>query len=164
MGTEIERKFLLASDDWRHSVRRSSRLRQGYLGGRRCSVRVRVADAKAWINIKSLELGARRDEYEYPIPLADAEAMLATLVEGPVLSKTRHLVEHSGSTWEIDEFDGDNAGLVVAEIELEALDQPFARPGWLGREVTELPRYYNVRLVQHPYCRWSAEEREGLPC
>jgi adenylate cyclase len=159
MPREIERKFLLKSDAWRSHVRHSQPMSQGYLSrSGRSSVRVRVAGAKAWLNIKSGGLVASRLEYEYPIPLDDARELL-TLAEAPLIEKTRHLVEHGGKTWEIDEFQGENAGLVVAELELDSEDQPFARPSWLGLEVTELRRYYNVCLVEHPYRAWNDDER-----
>lgn len=154
MGVEIERKFLLAGEGWRQAVARSLHIRQGYLGGERCSVRVRIDDDRATLNIKSCRLGAVRSEFEYEIPHADAEELLA-LAAGPVLAKRRHLVEHAGMLWEIDEFEGDNAGLIVAEIELDDVDAAFERPGWLGAEVTDDPRYYNVNLVREPYSRWS---------
>lgn len=159
MAVEIERKFLVASDAWRGLVIRRQRMRQGYIAGNaRASVRVRVAGDGAWLNIKGGGLVAARPEFEYCIPAADAEQLLA-LCEGPLVSKTRHWVPHGGLEWEIDEFDGDNEGLVVAEIELGFEAQEFARPDWLGREVTELARYYNVNLVEHPYRAWDETER-----
>jgi adenylate cyclase len=121
-------------------------------------VRVRIAGNHAWLNIKSGGLVASRHEFEYAVPVDDARELLA-LTEGPLVEKTRYLVEHGGMTWEIDEFSGDNSGLVVAELELDREDQSFARPAWLGREVTELRRYYNVCLVEHPYRAWTDAER-----
>jgi adenylate cyclase len=160
MGREIERKFLLSSDAWRRGVVRRSDMRQGYVAGSaKASVRVRVAGEEAWLNIKSGGLVAARAEYEYAIPRADACEMLATLCERPLVEKTRHWVPYSGFEWEIDEFRGDNAGLVVAELELDDEQQPFARPDWLGREVTQLARYYNVNLVKHPYNAWTERDR-----
>lgn len=161
MGREIERKFLLASDDWRRGVSRSRVMRQGYLAGGdgRTSVRVRVADDEAWLNVKGGGLVASRPEYEYRIPLADALEMLASLCERPLVEKTRHWVAYAGLEWEIDEFHGDNAGLVVAELELDYEGQVFDKPDWAGREVTEHARYYNVNLVKHPYGRWDPSER-----
>lgn len=153
MALEIERKFLLRDARWREHVQRSTRIAQGYLGGEACSIRVRIEDGRGSLNIKSRELGAVRQEFEYPVPAADAEAMLA-LATGPLLRKTRHYVPVDELVWEIDEFDGDNVGLVVAEIELPALDAPFVRPDWLGAEVTDDPRYYNVNLMREPYSRW----------
>jgi len=169
MGVEIERKFLLASDAWRAQVSRSQRLVQGYLvsaaavtsGAARSSVRVRIGGEQAWLNIKSSNLGAARDEYEYEVPLADAEAMLSRLCDG-VVEKIRHYVAHANHEFEIDEFFGANDGLVVAELELDAVDEAYERPDWLGAEITHLPRYYNLNLIAHPYSAWTAAEREGL--
>ncbi len=155
MATEIERKFLLVDDSWRQQAQPGTRYTQGYLGAiDRASVRVRIAGDKAALNIKSATLGIQRSEYEYPIPPADAREMLEQLCTGPLIDKTRYLVVHAGHTWEIDEFHGDNAGLIVAELELGSADEAFARPAWLGAEVSEDPRYYNVNLVRHPYSRW----------
>jgi adenylate cyclase len=161
MPVEIERKFLVTSDGWRRDVSRSEPMAQGYLAGppaSRCSVRVRVAGDEAWLNITSLALGVQRDEYEYAIPRADAERMLATLC-GERVEKIRHHVTVGDHLFEVDEFAGENAGLVVAEVELSHADEPFERPVWLGREVTPLARYYNVNLASHPYSRWSEVER-----
>jgi adenylate cyclase len=155
MGTEIERKFLLSDERWRALAGPGVKYRQGYIeGGSRASVRVRVAAGRAYLNIKSATLGVLRTEYEYGIPVADAEEMLESLCVHPLIEKTRYLVEHAGHTWEIDVFEGDNEGLVVAEIELGARDEPFERPAWLGEEVSHDPRYYNVSLVRHPYKDW----------
>ncbi len=164
MGVEIERKFLIVGDQWRSQVERSERLVQGYLGGDRCSVRVRIAGDQAWLNIKSLTLGARRDEYEYAIPHEDAEAMLTTLCAGPVVSKRRHWIPQDGLVWEIDEFDGANAGLLVGEIELDDENQKIPSPDWLGREVTDRSRYYNSQLSGYPFERWNEAERRGEAC
>jgi adenylate cyclase len=159
MPREIERKFLLKSDAWRAEVRRSQPMSQGYLArGERASVRVRIAGESAWLNIKVGGLVASRNEYEYSLPLDEARELLAA-AEGPLIEKTRHYVEQGGATFEIDEFHGDNAGLVVAEIELPREDAGFPRPPWLGVEVTELHRYYNVCLVKHPYAAWTEAER-----
>lgn len=168
MGIEIERKFLLANDEWRAAVAYSKHIAQGYLidvralrdGTARASVRVRVSGEQAWLNIKSVELGISRAEYELPLPLADAQSMLETLCDG-VLEKTRHHVEIDGWLFEIDEFRGSNHGLFVAEIELPAADASFPRPAWLGHEVSNLPRYYNVNLLEHPFARWSDDERNA---
>ena len=161
MGVEIERKFLVIGDAWRGAVSHSQAMAQGYLAGppaARCSVRVRIAGDDAFLNIKSLTLGIERDEYEYAIPRADAERMLATLA-GERVEKVRHHVDVEGHLFEVDEFRGENAGLVVAEIELQAVDAPFPRPSWLGAEVSHLARYYNLNLATHPYARWSEAER-----
>lgn len=168
MPIEIERKFLLRDDSWRDAIERSEHLVQGYLVGAaalaaglaRASVRVRLADDEAWLNIKAARLGIERAEYDYAIPPADADTLLATLCDG-VLGKRRHHVTVDGTLFEIDEFLGDNAGLVVAEVELPRSDAPFPRPPWLGREVSALARYYNVNLIAHPYARWTKAERDA---
>ncbi len=121
-------------------------------------MRVRVAGSEAWLNVKGGGLVAVRPEFEYSIPVDEAEELLA-LCSGPLIEKTRHWVQHDGNDWEVDEFHGDNDGLVVAEIELEREDQPFALPDWAGQEVTHLRRYYNVSLVRHPYREWNESER-----
>ncbi len=173
MAIEIERKFLLHDDSWRAGIERSDRLAQGYLvgaqalrsGAARASVRARIAGERAWLNIKSVTPGIARAEFEYPIPLDDARTLLDTLCDG-VLEKTRHHVRVDGVLFEIDEFLGDNAGLIVAEVELPAVDAPFPRPAWLGREVSSLLRYYNINLIMHPYRQWSPAERaaEDVAC
>lgn len=160
MAREVERKFLVRGDGWREQVSHSEDFRQGYLaGGGRSSVRVREAGGRAQLNIKSATLGVERREYEYEIPLADAREMLAELCDGALIDKRRHWVPHGDHVWEIDEFRGDNAGLVVAELELDSPDERFEPPPWLDREVSHLARYYNVALVEHPYRDWSEAER-----
>lgn len=166
MGIEIERKFRVAGEGWREAALKSVRMAQGYIndmaalreGRQNASVRVRIAGDEAFLNLKSRELGHTRQEFDYPIPVADAEALLALCVGGRI-DKVRHYVEHAGHTWEVDEFAGDNAGLVVAELELASADEAFERPAWLGREVTEEQRYYNLALAERPYSRWDAEEK-----
>jgi adenylate cyclase len=156
MALEIERKFLVVDDSWRGSVRDSVYYRQGYLNNEiHCSIRVRVCGDRAWLNIKSATIGAARQEFEYEIPIDDAHAMLNTLSRKPLIEKTRYFVEVGSHTWEIDVFEGDNAGLVVAEIELENPDETFEKPGWLGEEVTYDPRYYNTSLSKTPYNSWQ---------
>ena len=156
MAVEIEHKFLVRDERWRREVERSVRMRQGYLtSDARCSVRVRVAGDQGHLNVKSGTLGIQRSEYEYLIPLAEAEEMLDTLCEQPLLEKTRHFVRFGGHLWEIDEFEGDNAGLIVAEVELSRTDEPFDRPDWLGADVSHDIRYYNSQLARHPYRTWS---------
>lgn len=156
MAIEIERKFLLRDESWRDAADGGTRFRQGYLiGAERASVRVRIEGEQANLNIKSATLGIHRQEFEYPIPLDEAEELLNTLCEQPQISKTRYLVPYGDHTWEIDVFDGDNAGLIVAEVELAAEDEVFARPPWIGDEVSGDTRYYNVCLVKHPYKDWT---------
>lgn len=160
MGVEIERKFLLANDDWRAGVQRSEEMSQGYLANSaNVSVRVRVAGDRAWLNIKAGGLVAVRDEFEYVIPLDEGRELLTRLCRQPLIEKIRHRVSYQGFDWEIDEFRGRNQGLCVAELELEDEAQVFPKPPWLGAEVTLLARYYNVKLVDYPYCEWSDAER-----
>jgi len=155
MAIEIERKFRVIDDGWRAAVGSSTLLRQGYLANtRRASIRVRVAGEAAVLSVKAMTPGRARAEFEADIAAADAHQMLSDLCEGPLIEKWRHIVIHAGDRWEIDEFLGDNAGLVIAELELEFEQQDFARPAWLGEEVTDDPRYYNFRLSQHPYREW----------
>ena len=155
MPVEIEHKFLLKNDNWRQHIQQSSRIRQAYLGAMtQASVRVRIEGSKANINIKSAGLSLRRMEYEYAIPLAEANEMLDQLCEHPQIDKLRHLVKHGQHVWEIDEFFGDNAGLLVAEIELLSEDEEFEVPDWAGEDVTQDGRYYNVKLVKHPFNKW----------
>jgi adenylate cyclase len=154
VGTEIERKFLLNDDSWR-GLGQPVRMRQGYL----CAdpvrtVRVRIEGERAVITIKSKTTGATRGEWEYEIPVPDA-AELLDLCEKPLVEKVRHRIEHQGHTWEVDEFEGENAGLVVAEIELGSEDEAFEKPAWIGREVTGDKRYYNSSLIRLPYSTWK---------
>lgn len=160
MAIEIERKFLVTSDAWRTQVKCCCVMRQGYLAGEgaRSSMRVRLEGDEAHLNIKAAVIGSARAEYDYVIPADDAREILRTLCIGR-LEKTRHYVEQGDLTWEIDEFIGDNAGLVVAEIELTSIDQAFDRPDWLGREVTDERRYYNHHLALHPYSTWPDADR-----
>ena len=155
MSLEIERKFLVASDAWRTLAGRSTAMKQGYLSGEggKASTRVRIEGERANLNIKAAVVGRARAEYQYDIPLREAEELLATLCVG-VLEKTRHHVAQGELTWEIDVFEGANAGLVVAELELPSVEHPFRRPAWLGREVTDDRRYYNQHLALHPYSTW----------
>ena len=166
MAIEIERKFRVSHDGWRSQVVKSVRMAQGYINDmaalrearQNASVRVRIAGGQAWLNLKSREPGTTRQEFDYQIPVADAEALLELCVGGRI-DKVRHYVEVEGHTFEVDEFRGDNAGLVVAELELESAGQAYPRPDWLGREVTEELRYYNLALAERPYSRWSAQEQ-----
>ncbi len=155
MAIEIEHKFLLANDDWRNLVSHSVKYRQGYLSSQpTSSVRVRTSNDQAWLNIKSATIGNQRQEYEYEIPLTDANEILNTLCRKPLIEKTRYFVTVDAHLWEIDEFEGDNQGLIVAEIELEDAGHSFTKPSWLGAEVTEDLRYYNNNLSLHPYSEW----------
>lgn len=156
MGQEIERKFLVVNDDWRSDADDGTHYHQGYMAGtEKASVRVRIEGDNANINIKSATLGIRRMEYEYAIPLSDAEELLDNLCEKPQIKKIRYHVKVGEHLWEVDQFKGDNEGLVVAEIELDDENEPFEHPPWVGEEVSHDTRYYNVCLVKHPYKEWS---------
>ena len=153
MPTEIERKFLVTGTEWRQGD--SIRLCQGYLSrAKERTVRVRLAGEKAFLTIKGISKGASRAEFEYEIPVVDAEQLLK-LCDGPLIEKVRHVVVYKGLKWEVDEFFGENAGLVVAEVELEREDQPLEKPDWVGQEVTHDPRYFNSSLATNPYRTWS---------
>lgn len=154
MGVEIERKFLVRGDAWKASAT-SCAYRQGFLSTEpERTVRVRVAGDRGSLTIKGITVGARRVEYEYEIPPADAARMLGTLCKRPIIEKVRHTLVVGDHTWEIDVFEGDNAGLIIAEVELATEDEAFERPSWLGDEVTSDPRYFNSSLVAHPYKSW----------
>jgi adenylate cyclase len=155
MGKEIERKFLLANEDWRENAQ-GRLFRQGYIINRKPgqTVRVRTCNNSGFLTIKGKSKGITRLEFEYPIPLADANILLDQLCEQPILEKIRYLVDYKGFTWEIDEFLGDNAGLFVAEIELEAEIQPFPKPPWIGEEVSGDLRYFNSSLIRNPFKLW----------
>lgn len=159
MSQEIERKFLLSSEAWRADASAGTRLVQGYLSrDPERTVRVRVAGSEAFLTVKGKTTGATRLEVELSLPLEQAQRLLELCLP-PLIDKTRYEVTHSGKRWEIDVFAGDNEPLIVAELELGSEDEPFARPPWLGREVTDLARYYNSQLAERPYSRWSSDER-----
>lgn len=153
MALEIERKFLVRNENWR--TVNGTPYRQGYLNSDlHRVVRVRTMGETAVLTVKGLNTGAVRREFEYDIPLTDANEMLDNLCERPLIEKTRYRIEFAGHTWEVDEFFGENTGLVVAEIELDSEDENFERPDWLGKEVTADPRYFNSNLVLRPYTIW----------
>ncbi|MEC8880681.1 CYTH domain-containing protein [Alloalcanivorax venustensis] len=154
MAVEIERKFRTKGVDFLAN-QEGERLTQGYLShDPRATVRLRVQGDRAWLTIKGKTHGASRSEFEYPIPTADAHAMLEEMCPQGVIDKTRYRIPVGEHVWEVDEFHGDNQGLVVAEVELDSEDQPFERPPWLGEEVTDDPRYYNSALSRTPYGQW----------
>lgn len=153
MGIEIERKFLVKDDSWIVTADQGRVCRQGYLlsdGG--LTVRIRVIGEQAFLTIKGPSSGISRKEFQYEIPGADAEALLALC--GNLVEKVRHLVSHAGMFWEVDVFAGANEGLVMAEIELASEGQTFRLPDWAGEEVTDDPRYYNAYLAKHPFTGW----------
>ena len=152
MAKEIERKFLVREGSWRSQ--KGTRYRQGYLNSvKERVVRVRTIGDKGYLTIKGLTVGASRLEFEYEIPRQDANQLL-NICEKPLIEKTRFKVVEAGFVWEIDEFFGENQGLIVAEVELESEDQEFPRPPWVGEEVTGDPRYFNSNLIKKPYKVW----------
>jgi adenylate cyclase len=156
MATEIERKFLVLNQDWQEYTSAELHIVQAYLATNEfSSTRIRIQGDKANINIKSATLGIERTEFEYPIPVDDAQLMIDDLCIKPVISKTRYIVNHMQHTWEIDVFSGDNEGLIVAEIELSSPDETFEKSSWLGEEVSHEKRYYNACLINHPYKDWN---------
>lgn len=155
MGTEIERKFLLVSDDWRELGKGQSYC-QGYIcSGEGRTVRVRTVEDRGYLTIKGPTLGLSRSEYEYHIPFDDALELLRTLCAKPLIKKIRYTLTFAGFVWEIDEFKEENDGLVVAEIELEYPEQEFGIPPWIGKDVSHDMRYRNSSLTLNPYCNWS---------
>lgn len=162
MSLEIERKFLVKDAAWREQATGRERLRQGYLANTAaCSVRVRTASGRGWVSVKGMQPGRVRQEFEYGIPETEAAEMLSAFAEGPLIEKIRHRVPVGRHCFEVDEFQGANEGLVVAEIELASGDEEFLRPSWLGDEVTEDPRFYNFRLSSRPFNVWPAADRRA---
>ena len=158
MGKEIERKFLVDGDAWR-ALGERTRYRQGYLStAKERTVRVRTIGKKGYLTVKGLTLGIARAEFEYEIPLEDADAMLKGLCERPLIEKDRYKIPYGNHTWEVDEFFGDNAGLIMAEVELEGEDEALEKPQWIGREGSDDPRYFNANLIANPYRNWGGKE------
>lgn len=155
MATEIERKFLLKNDNWKLLVSKSIEIKQGYLNSNsNRTVRVRITNEKAYLTIKSKSENISRAEFEYEIPKSEALELI-DLCEKPIISKTRNIVNNNNHTWEIDEFDGDNKGLILAEIELESENQQFLKPDWIGKEVSSDNKYYNSNLIKNPFKNWE---------
>ena len=162
MAIEIERKFLLLNSDWRKEIYDQQKISQGYLSSNPDrTVRIRISDQKGIITIKGKSHGTSRAEYEYEIPLKDAEELIG-LCEKPTIEKTRYLVSYESKLWEIDEFEGDNNGLIVAEVELENESEKPMLPSWIGKEVSSEKRFFNASLIKYPYSEWTDEERQ--PC
>jgi len=160
MPQEIERKYLVKGEGWRVPGR-GIPYRQGYLSTvPERTVRVRLIRDRGYLTVKGISVGAARAEYEYEIPAEEASEMLDKLCERPLIEKTRYRLEYHGLTWEVDEFDGDNAGLIVAEVELDDEDQAITLPDWVGKEVTGERRYYNASLIAEPYSGWSVKDSE----
>jgi len=155
MPLEIERKFLLNGDDWKANISKKVIIKQGYLNSQKeRTVRVRTYDEKGFLTIKAKSENFTRKEFEYEIPIVEANELLE-LCEKPIIEKIRHMVIEDGNTWEIDVFEGDNKGLVVAEIELQSENQKFSIPTWLGVEVSSDSRYFNSSLIKNPFIKWK---------
>ena len=154
MGKEIEKKYLVKGDSWRAGAK-GKHYRQGYLSTvKERTVRVRTAGDKGYFTVKGITVGDSRAEYEYEIPLNDAKEMLDKIAERPLIEKTRYRIPQGDVTWEVDEFEGENKGLIVAEVELKDENQKVDLPDWIGQEVSDDPRYFNANLVKHPYTKW----------
>ena len=156
MGVEIEHKFLVRKDLW-YAIQKPAgvEILQGYLlTGPKKTIRVRIAGSQAFLTIKGPSLKASRAEYEYPIPFSEATELMQICIQ-PVIEKVRYRIEHAGKTWEVDEFYGENDGLIIAEIELKSINESYDKPAWVGEEVTEDPRYYNAYLAEHPFLTWK---------
>lgn len=154
MAIEIERKFLLATEEWRNQINKQTIIKQGYLNSHpERTTRIRIKGEKGFFTVKGKSNGNSRLEFEYEIPLSDAEVLLQ-LCEKPIIEKTRFEIYLDNHTWEIDEFEGENKGLVVAEIELQSEDELFTKPNWLGKEVSDQSKYFNSSLIKNPFSRW----------
>ncbi len=162
MGKEIERKFLVNATNYREKSSKTF-YKQGYLSvDKERTVRVRIVDSKGYITIKGRNIGCMRSEYEYEIPVKDAEEILNNLCLKPIIEKYRYIYTHTDNNiWEIDEFMGENAGLTVAEIELPAENYPFVKPNWIGQEVTGDVRFYNSNLIKCPFKQWENKDLFG---
>jgi adenylate cyclase len=153
MAQEIERKFLVDTDKL-PPLPQPLVIKQGYIPAQGATVRVRISNDHAFLTLKGRARGLTRSEFEYPIPVTDAEAMLEELCIQPYIDKKRYLIEYKGHTWELDIFEGENAGLIVAEIELSSETEPFEKPEWVTQEVSDDPHYRNAYLVKNPYKNW----------
>ncbi|MFH1851963.1 MAG: CYTH domain-containing protein [Candidatus Neomarinimicrobiota bacterium] len=154
MAIEIERKFLVTDDRWRN-LATGVFYRQGYLStDPNAIVRVRIAGEQGFLTAKGRSAGLARMEFEYPIPVADAQIILDNLCRKPLIEKYRYTIPIDGLTWEVDKFTGVNAGLIVAEVELPEQNHKFSKPDWVGREISDDPRYFNANLVDHPFEKW----------
>lgn len=155
MATEIERKFLVNGDKWR-TLGTGIIYCQGYIRTtNETTVRIRIVGERGYLTIKGLTVGTSRPEFEYPIPIEDAREMLNTLCERPLIEKIRFRIEQGGLIWEVDEFLGENQGLIIAEVELTDENQVIELPDWIGAEVSNEPRYFNANLAKHPFNKWT---------
>lgn len=154
MPTEIERKFLVKNDSWR-KLAPGTFYRQGYICSEKGkTVRIRIIGEQGYLTIKGPSVNITREEFEYPIPLEDAQGMLDNLCDRPLIEKIRYKINYGGLVWEVDEFSGENQGLIVAEVELNQANQAITLPEWIGSEVSHDPRYFNSNLAKHPYSKW----------
>ena len=154
MAKEIERKYLVIGNTWR-ALAEGSVYRQGYIATQnKATVRIRVVGEKSYLTIKGPNIKYSRLEFEYPIPVEDAQEILETLCERPFIEKIRYKIESGGLIWEIDEFNGVNKGLILAEVELNDENQHIELPSWIGQEVSDDSRYFNSNLVKHPFSQW----------
>ncbi|ACK66553.1 adenylate cyclase [Rippkaea orientalis PCC 8801] len=158
MSVEIERKFLVKSDHWR-SLAKGTVYRQGYIltTNKTATVRVRIVGDHAYLTLKGKTAGLARSEFEYPIPIEDAKIILETLCDRPLIEKTRYRIPLNNVVWEVDEFSGENQGLILAEVELIHENQSLELPDWIGEEVSGDLKYYNVNLCQNPYQLWTTK-------
>ncbi|MBW4644968.1 MAG: CYTH domain-containing protein [Goleter apudmare HA4340-LM2] len=157
MAQEIERKFLVQGDSWKN-LATGSFYCQGYISTQKtATVRIRIIGDQGYLTIKGPSIKYSRSEFEYPIPVADAQEMLDTLCDRPLIEKTRYRVEYGNLIWEIDEFDGVNKGLIIAEVELSDEQQQIELPTWIGKEVSDDPKYFNSNLVKYPFSQWNRE-------
>lgn len=155
MAIEIERKFLVKGDEWR-SLAVGKIYRQGYIPTEKgVTVRVRVIGDRAYLTVKGPKVGNARAEFEYPIPVEDGQQMLDTLCDRPFIEKTRYKIPIGELIWEVDEFAGENQGLILAEVELTDEHQTVELPDWIGEEVSDDPRYFNSNLAKNPFTRWQ---------
>lgn len=155
MAQEIERKFLVKNQKWQENILSETIIKQGYLANQdNATVRIRITKGTAYLTIKSATKGISRSEFEYEIPVADAEEMLSTVAQQPFIDKTRYKIQCGEHVWDLDVFEGANNGLIVAEVELGSEEESFILPEWAGEEVSQDPRYYNANLINHPFNRW----------
>ena len=155
MALEIERKFLVKGDGWRKAGSGVPYCQGYFAGPNKCTIRVRIAGNHGYLTIKGKTAGAVRQEYEYEIPLNEAREMLEKFCEPPLIEKTRYKIPHANLVWEVDEFAAENAGLIIAEVELSDENQEIELPEWIGKEVTGDPKYFNASLARHPYSKWK---------
>lgn len=154
MGKEIERKYLVSGNKWRN-LAEGVLYRQGYLSiVKERTVRVRTIGENGYLTIKGISVGATRTEFEYEIPVDEANEMLNELCEKPIIEKKRYKINHMNLLWEVDEFFGENEGLIIAEVELDSEDQQIELPEWIGNEVTNDPKYFNANLIKYPFTKW----------